>query len=71
MRPQVRVLIVGGGPVGLATGIALRRWGVDCTLVERHPSTLEYPKGRGVSARTTEIFRQWGRFDLTISLRET
>ena len=54
------VLIVGGGPVGLATGIALRRWGIDCTLVERHPSTLEYPKGRGVSARTMEIFRQWG-----------
>lgn len=55
----VSVLIVGGGPVGLATGIALRRWDVDCTLVERHPSTLEYPKGRGVSARTMEIFRQW------------
>jgi 2-polyprenyl-6-methoxyphenol hydroxylase-like FAD-dependent oxidoreductase len=56
----VTVLIAGGGPVGLSTGIALRRWGVECTLVERHPSTLEYPKGRGVSARTMEIFRQWG-----------
>lgn len=56
----VSVLIVGGGPVGLATGIALRRWDIDCTLIERHPSTLEYPKGRGVSARTMEIFRQWG-----------
>lgn len=54
------VLIVGGGPVGLATGIALRRWNVDCTLIERHPSTLPYPKGRGISARTMEIFRQWG-----------
>lgn len=54
------VVIIGGGPVGLATGIALRRWGVDCTLIERHASTLEYPKGRGVSARTMGIFRQWG-----------
>jgi 2-polyprenyl-6-methoxyphenol hydroxylase-like FAD-dependent oxidoreductase len=59
----VTVLIVGGGPVGLATGIALRRWNVDCTLVERHPSTLEHPKGRGVSTRTMEIFRQWGLED--------
>jgi putative polyketide hydroxylase len=57
------VLIVGGGPVGLATGIALRRWNVDCTLVERHPATLEHPKGRGVSTRTMEIFRQWGLED--------
>src|ERR671928_527552 len=57
---RVTVLIVGGGPVGFAMGIALRRWGVECTLVERHASTLEYPKGRGVSARTMEIFRQWG-----------
>jgi len=57
---HVSVLIVGGGPVGLATGIALRRWDIDCTLIERHPSTLDYPKGRGVSARTMEIFRQWG-----------
>lgn len=54
------VLIVGGGPVGLATGVALRRGDVDCMLIERHPSTLEYPKGRGISARTMEIFCQWG-----------
>lgn len=54
------VLIIGAGPVGLATGIALRRWGIDCTVVEKHPSTLPYPKGRGVSARSMEIFRQWG-----------
>lgn len=29
-------------------------------VVEKHPSTLDYPKGRGVSKRTIEIFRQWG-----------
>lgn len=57
------VLIIGAGPVGLATGIALRRWDIDCTVVEKHPSTLPYPKGRGVSARSMEIFRQWGLED--------
>jgi 2-polyprenyl-6-methoxyphenol hydroxylase-like FAD-dependent oxidoreductase len=52
---EVPVLIVGGGPVGLSTAIGLRRLGIDCTLVERHRSTLDFPKGRRV-----EIFRQWG-----------
>ncbi len=54
------VLIVGGGPVGLAIAIGLRHFGVECTLVEQHLSTLDFPKGRGVNARTMEIFRQWG-----------
>jgi putative polyketide hydroxylase len=56
----VPVLIVGGGPVGLSTAIALRRLGVDCLLVERHASTSLFPKGRALTARTMEIFRQWG-----------
>ena len=55
----VEVLIVGGGPVGLGMAIGLRRLGVDCMVVERHPSTLDFPKGRGVTVRTMEIFRQW------------
>src|SRR6185436_12298333 len=57
---SVSVLIVGGGPVGLSTAIALRRFGVDCLLVERHASTSLFPKGRALTARTMEIFRQWG-----------
>jgi 2-polyprenyl-6-methoxyphenol hydroxylase-like FAD-dependent oxidoreductase len=56
----VPVLVVGGGPVGLSTAIGLRRFGIDCLLVERHPSTSLFPKGRGISTRTMEIFRQWG-----------
>jgi 2-polyprenyl-6-methoxyphenol hydroxylase-like FAD-dependent oxidoreductase len=57
---RVPVLIVGGGPVGLSTAIGLRRFGIDCLLVERHPSTSRFPKGRGINKRTMEIFRQWG-----------
>src|SRR3989475_12727924 len=56
----VPVLVVGGGPVGLSTAIGLRRFGIDCLLVERHPSTSLFPKGRGISTRTMETFRQWG-----------
>ncbi len=46
--------------MGLSTAIALRRFGIACLLVERHPSTSLFPKGRGITARTMEIFRQWG-----------
>ena len=56
----VPVLVVGGGPVGLSTVIGLRRFGIACLLVERHPSTSLFPKGRAISTRTMEIFRQWG-----------
>ena len=54
------VLVVGGGPVGLSMAIGLRRQGVGCVVVERHAGTLEFPKGRGVTVRTMEIFRGWG-----------
>lgn len=57
---SVPVLIIGGGPVGLSTAIGLRHWGVDCLVVEQHQSTLDFPKGRAVNARTMEIFSQWG-----------
>ncbi len=57
---DVPVLIVGGGPVGLSAAIALRRFGIDCLVVERHASTSLFPKGRGLTTRTLEIFRQWG-----------
>jgi 2-polyprenyl-6-methoxyphenol hydroxylase-like FAD-dependent oxidoreductase len=56
---ETSVLIVGGGPVGLAIAIGLRRLGVECLVVERHPATLDFPKGRRVTVRSMEIFRQW------------
>jgi 2-polyprenyl-6-methoxyphenol hydroxylase-like FAD-dependent oxidoreductase len=54
------VLIVGGGPVGLATAVALSRFGVRSHVVERNPTTTDHPKSRGCWVRTMEIFRQWG-----------
>jgi 2-polyprenyl-6-methoxyphenol hydroxylase-like FAD-dependent oxidoreductase len=57
---SVPVLIVGGGPVGLAASFLLSRQGVDSLLVERHPGTAIHPKARGINARTMELFRQHG-----------
>ena len=57
---DVPVLIVGAGPVGLLMAAGLRHFGVDCMVVEKHASTLDFPKGRRVTTRTVEIFRQWG-----------
>ena len=57
---DVPVLIVGAGPIGLLMAVGLRHFGVDCMVVEKHASTLDFPKGRRVTTRTVEIFRQWG-----------
>ncbi len=40
--------------------VGLRHSGVDCLVVEKHASTLDFPKGRRVTTRTVEILRQWG-----------
>jgi putative polyketide hydroxylase len=60
---DVPVVIVGGGPVGLSMAIGLRHQGVECLVVESHSSTLDFPKGRRVTVRSVEIFRQWGVAD--------
>ena len=55
-----KVIIVGGGPVGLSAAISLARQGIGSVLIEKHPSTTHHPKARGVNGRTMELFRLWG-----------
>src|SRR5262245_5206886 len=57
---RTSILIVGGGPVGLAMGLLLDRFGIDAIIVEKSPTTTDHPKSRGCWVRTMEIFRQWG-----------
>ncbi|MFJ3651634.1 FAD-dependent monooxygenase [Streptomyces murinus] len=54
------VLVVGGGPVGLALSCLLSGQGVDHVLVESRPAVSRHPRARGVSARSMEIFRRLG-----------
>lgn len=55
------VLVVGGGPVGLATAIELAQHGTRCIVVEpRADVSWLRPRAKTTSARTMEHFRRWG-----------
>src|ERR1700753_4173516 len=60
---EVRVLIVGAGPPGLALSVALSRYGVGHLLVERHRGTAHTPRAHIINQRTVEIFRHLGISD--------
>ena len=57
---EVPVLIVGGGPVGLALAADLGWRGIDCMLVEQGDGIIRTPKMNEVNVRTMEFCRRWG-----------
>ncbi|MEV7723355.1 FAD-dependent monooxygenase [Streptomyces sp. NPDC087917] len=57
---RVPVLVVGGSLVGLSTSLFLSRHGIRHLLVEKHSGTSVHPRGRGINARTMELFRVAG-----------
>ncbi|MFT5697102.1 MAG: 2-polyprenyl-6-methoxyphenol hydroxylase-like FAD-dependent oxidoreductase, partial [Myxococcota bacterium] len=59
-RIEVPVLVVGGGPVGMMTGLLLDRVGLGSLTVERRDGPQRAPAAHVVSARTFEICRQAG-----------
>ena len=54
------VLIVGGGPVGLALAIELGWRGVSCTLLEQGDGSIIDAKMFATGIRTVELCRRWG-----------
>nr|WP_298271410.1 FAD-dependent monooxygenase [uncultured Bradyrhizobium sp.] len=60
---KIPVLIVGGGPVGLALAADLGWRGVPCLLVEQGDGTIVTPKMNEVNVRTMEFCRRWGIAD--------
>jgi 2-polyprenyl-6-methoxyphenol hydroxylase-like FAD-dependent oxidoreductase len=57
---ETSVLIVGGGPVGLALACDLGWRGVSCVLVEQGDGTVGTPKMNEVNIRSMELCRRWG-----------
>ena len=58
------VLVVGGGPVGLATAIELSLHGTSCIVVEpRAEVSWLRPRAKTTTTRTMEHFRRWGIAD--------
>ena len=57
---HVPVLIVGGGPVGLALALDLGWRGVKALLVERGIGVPVHPRAAAIPVRTMEFCRRWG-----------
>src|SRR5262245_33969166 len=57
---EPRVIVLGGGPVGLGAALELARFGIRSVLIEKHAATSWHPKTRNFNTRTMEIARGWG-----------
>lgn len=60
---EIDVLIVGAGPVGLATAIELGQRGIRCLVLERNDRVGYSPRAKTTNVRTREHLRRWGIAD--------
>jgi 2-polyprenyl-6-methoxyphenol hydroxylase-like FAD-dependent oxidoreductase len=63
MEQRYQVVIVGGGPVGIALAIDLGQRGISTAVVERHLQPQRIPKGQNLTNRTLEHFYFWNCVD--------
>lgn len=54
------VIIVGGGPCGLALGIELGSRGIKTAIFEKHTESLMLPRAQLLSSRSMGYFKKWG-----------
>src|SRR5262249_9753953 len=57
---ETPVLIVGGGPVGLALAADLGWRGASCLVVEQGEGPADHPRATAINARSMEFMRRWG-----------
>ena len=58
-RFDTDVLIVGGGPAGLAAAATLGHYGVSTLVAERRSAPSPIPRVTVISTRSMEILRSW------------
>lgn len=63
MSKRHQVIIVGGGPAGVALAVHLGMRGIACALVESRTGMHRIPKGQNLTQRTLEHFYFWGIAD--------
>jgi 2-polyprenyl-6-methoxyphenol hydroxylase-like FAD-dependent oxidoreductase len=63
VQKRHQVVIVGGGPVGVALAVDLGLRGMSCALVERRTEPQRIPKGQNLTQRSVEHFYFWGIAD--------
>ena len=63
MAKRFQVVIVGGGPVGVALAVQLGMRGISCALVETRTELGRIPKGQNLTHRTLEHFYFMGIVD--------
>ena len=59
MTEHYPVVIIGGGPAGVALGLELGYRGIECTILERETAMHRIPKGQNLTGRTSEHFYFW------------
>jgi 2-polyprenyl-6-methoxyphenol hydroxylase-like FAD-dependent oxidoreductase len=57
------VLIVGGGPVGLALAVDLGLRGTPCLVIEQGNGKADHPRATAINSRSMEFMRRWGIAD--------
>ncbi len=57
---KIPVIIVGGGPIGLALASELGWHGIACELIEQGDGVVKTPKMNEVNTRSMEFCRRWG-----------
>src|SRR5258708_4934184 len=60
------VVIVGGGPVGLAAAIELGRRQLSALLVEREDGMVRYPTAESIDVTSMELLRRWDIADAVL-----
>jgi 2-polyprenyl-6-methoxyphenol hydroxylase-like FAD-dependent oxidoreductase len=60
---QTPILIVGGGPVGLALASDLGLRGTSCLLIEQGEGLPDHPRATALNSRSMEFMRRWGIAD--------